>query len=139
MAGKMVRLEVVTPERTVLTTEAASVIVPAMDGFLGIQYNHAPLVAGLRPGVLLYGEPNQEKERVAVSGGFVEVSDNRVTVLADTAEKAEEIDVARALAAKERAERRLRNYAAEIDHVRAENALKRALARLRAAGVSRME
>lgn len=130
----MVRLEVVTPERTVLSTEAASIIVPGMEGFLGIQYNHAPLVAGLRAGVLMYGEPEAEKERVAVSGGFVEVSENRVTVLADTAEMADEIDVARAKAARERAARRLRNFSAKIDHVRAENALMRSLARLRAAG-----
>lgn len=135
MADRKVFLEVVTPERTVLQEEAASVIVPGMQGYIGIQYNHAPMVVGLRPGVLMYGDINKEKKRVAVSGGFAEVSNNRVTVLADAAERAEEIDVERARAARERAERRLRDYSSKIDHVRAELALHRALARLQAAGV----
>lgn len=133
-SGVDVQIEIVTPARTVLSERAESVIVPGMDGYLGIQANHAPLVAGLRAGVLFYGPVGAGKRRVAVSGGFVEVADNRVTVLADTAELAEEIDVARALAAQQRAERRLRQYHEQVDHVRAEMALQRALTRLRAAG-----
>lgn len=134
MTARKVFIEVVTPERTVLQEEAVSVIVPGMQGYIGIQYNHAPMVVGLRPGVLLYGDVDKEKARLAVSGGFVEVSNNRVTVLADAAERAEEIDLERAQAARERAEKRLRDYSSNIDHVRAELALHRSLARLQAAG-----
>lgn len=139
MTTQKVVMEVVTPERTVLTEEAASVIVPGMHGYIGIQYNHAPMVVGLRPGVLLYGDVDKEKSRLSLSGGFVEVSDNRITVLADTAERADEIDVERARSARERAEKRLRDYASKIDEARAELALRRSLARLRAAGDSTRE
>lgn len=129
------RLEVVTPERTVLTDEAESVIVPGVDGYIGFMSNHAPLVAGLSIGIVQFGPEHGEKRRLAVTGGFVEVNDNRVTILADTAELDTEIDVGRAQAARERAERRLRDQSAQIDRARAEAALQRALNRLRAARV----
>ncbi|OUM98153.1 MAG: ATP synthase F1 subunit epsilon [Firmicutes bacterium ZCTH02-B6] len=131
----MLELEVVTPYRQVLHTQVESVIVPATDGYLGIMSNHAPLVCGLAIGVLHYGPAHGAKQRLALSGGFLEVTDNKVTVLADTAELAEEIDVLRAQEAKRRAEHRLRTRAANIDYVRAELALKRAMARLQAVGV----
>ena len=131
------RLEVVTPERTVLTTEAESVMVPGVDGYIGFMSHHAPLVAGLSVGIVQFGPEHGEKRRLAITGGFVEVADNRVTILADTAELDEEIDVGRAQAARERAERRLRERAATTDLVRAEAALQRALNRLRAARVVR--
>lgn len=131
----LLRLEVVTPERRVLETEAESIILPAVDGYIGFQSNHAPLVAGVGTGVLAFGPEHGKKELVAVSGGFVEVAGNRVSVLADTAERADEIDVARAQAAKERAEKRLRERSETIDRARAEASLRRALNRLRAAGV----
>lgn len=130
----MLRLEVVTPYRHVLSTEVESVVIPATDGYLGIMSNHAPLVSGLQVGVVFYGEAGREKERMAVSGGFVEVSDNKVTILADTAELSGEIDVLRAREARRRAEQRLRERQANVDFVRAEMALQRAIARLRAAG-----
>ncbi|MBO2521882.1 MAG: ATP synthase F1 subunit epsilon [Firmicutes bacterium] len=129
----MLRLEVVTPERRVLSTEAESVIVPGVDGYIGFLKNHAPLVAGMSVGIVQFGPERGEKRRVAVTGGFVEVADNRVTVLADTAELDTEIDVGRAQAARERAEKRLRSGSPEIDRARAEAALQRALNRLRAA------
>ncbi|MBO8142830.1 MAG: F0F1 ATP synthase subunit epsilon [Firmicutes bacterium] len=130
----MLELEVVTPYRHVLQTQAESIIVPATDGYLGIMTNHAPLVAGLAAGVIRYGPAGGEKDRLAVSGGFVEVTNNKVTVLADTAELAHEIDIARAMEARRRAERRLRSRGENIDFARAERALMRAMARLRAAG-----
>lgn len=126
------QLEVVTPSRTVLKSSAESIIVPIADGYMGFMRDHAPLVAGLGVGIVQYGPEHGEKKRMAITGGFVEVADNRVTILADTAELAEEIDVARAMAAKERAERRLRERQANIDRVRAEAALQRALNRLKA-------
>ncbi|MFS8573412.1 MAG: F0F1 ATP synthase subunit epsilon [Clostridia bacterium] len=129
----MLRLEVVTPERRVLSTEAESGIVPGVGGYIGFLKNHAPLVAGMSVGIVQFGPERGEKRRVAVTGGFVEVADNRVTVLADTAELDTEIDVGRAQAARERAEKRLRSGSPEIDRARAEAALQRALTRLRAA------
>ena len=130
--GGRLLLEVVTPARTVLRRRVESVLVPALDGYLGILAGHAPLVAGLAPGVLYYGRRHEKKQRLAVSGGFVEVAQNRVLVLADAAELPEEIDVARAQAALARAEERLRRAGEQVDVVRAELAMRRALARLRA-------
>lgn len=130
------RLEVVTPERTVLTEDAQSVVVPGVEGRLGFLRGHAPMVAGLGVGIVEFGDVNAEKRRLAITGGFVEVSENKVAILADTAELADEIDVARAQAAKERAERRLQQRDADIDRARAEVALRRALNRLQAAGAS---
>lgn len=132
MAG--LRLEVVTPDRTVISTTAESVIVPTIDGQMGFMQHHAPIVAGLKIGMVEFGAAHGEKEKLAITGGMVELSDNTVTVLADTAELAVEIDVARARAAKERAEHRLRLQQADIDYQRAEIALERALNRLRTSG-----
>ncbi|MFZ7102103.1 MAG: F0F1 ATP synthase subunit epsilon [Peptococcaceae bacterium] len=132
MADKTLKLEVVTPERKVLSEDIASLVVPAIGGYLGILPNHAPMISGLEPGVLKYKVAGDYK-KMAISGGFLEVSDNKVSVLANTAELPQEIDVERAQQAKERAEQRLQNKS-EVDVLRAENALKRAIARLRAAG-----
>ncbi|BAD39077.1 F0F1 ATP synthase subunit epsilon [Symbiobacterium thermophilum] len=127
-------LTIITPERTVLRDAPAdAVVVPVVDGSMGILKNHAPMVANLRIGVLRYKQDGVYK-RVAVTGGFVEVSENRITVLADAAELAESIDVMRAMEAKRRAEARLRDRKANIDRTRAEAALRRAMVRLRAAG-----
>lgn len=128
------RLEVVTPARTVIEAEAESITVPGVEGRLGFLAGHAPIVAGLSVGIVEYGPVHGEKQRMAITGGFVEVADNKVSVLADTAELAAEIDVARAMAAKERAERRLREREANVDRARAEAALARAINRLKAAG-----
>jgi F-type H+-transporting ATPase subunit epsilon len=132
MAGNTLKLEVVTPERKVLSEEIVSLIVPAIEGYLGILPNHAPIISGLEPGVIKYKVGGNYK-KMAISGGFLEVSANKASILANTAELAEEIDVQRAQAAKERAEQRLQNKS-DIDVLRAELALKRALARLKAVG-----
>ena len=132
MAGNTLKLEVVTPERKVLSEEIVSLIVPAIEGYLGILPNHAPIISGLEPGVVKYKVGGNYK-KMAISGGFLEVSANKASILANTAELAEEIDVQRAQAAKERAEQRLQNKS-DIDVLRAELALKRALARLKAVG-----
>lgn len=129
----LLELEVVTAERRVLRERAESVILPATNGYLGILPGHAPLIAGLSVGILQFGERQKEKRRMAVSGGFVEVANDRVTVLADTAELAEEIDLERARQAAARAERRLRERSAHIDYHRAEMALRRAINRIKAA------
>jgi len=134
MAADMT-ITIITPEHTVLKdAPAEAVVVPVVDGSMGILKNHAPMVANLRIGVLRYKADGAFK-RVAVIGGFVEVSSNKITVLADAAEEAESIDVMRAREAKRRAEARLRDRKSSIDRARAEAALRRAVARLRAAGV----
>lgn len=89
-------LDIVTPERTVLSEEAVAVQLPAADGSLGILAGHAPLLAELSVGDCLIRLPSGAEEHLAVAGGFVEVSRERVTVLADTAEFAREIDPNRA-------------------------------------------
>src|SRR5690606_30613610 len=123
--------------RHVLLTECESVIVPSTDGYLGIMKNHAPLVAGLRIGVVHYGPAGGDKELMAVSGGFVEESDNKVPTLDDTAEVSGESGVLRAEDARRGAAQRPRAREANIDDARAERALQRAVARLQAAGAYR--
>lgn len=128
-------LQIITPEQTVLKDVATdAVVIPVTDGSMGILYNHAPMVTNLRVGVLRYKAGNAYR-RVAVGGGFMELSNNKITVLADSAESGDSIDVLRAQEARKRAEARLRERAANIDRARAEIALQRAIARLKAAGV----
>ncbi|MBI2914322.1 MAG: F0F1 ATP synthase subunit epsilon [Firmicutes bacterium] len=136
MAARLLVLEVVTPERVVAVEQAESIILPAANGYLGVLPGHAPLVAALEIGIVSYGEERGPKKKIAVSGGFAEVAADRVTVLADTAELSQEIDVLRAKAAQERALGRLTDKSAEIDYQRARTALLRALNRLRAVDVS---
>jgi len=133
MAEKIITMEVVTPEHHVCTLETEAVVVPAFEGYLGVLPNHAPLITQLGIGVVTYKVGGQEK-KIAITGGFMEVADNKIVILADTAEMAEDIDIERAIAAKERAERRLRERAENLDYVRAQAALQRATARLKAAG-----
>lgn len=130
--AKVLSLEVVTPEKVVLKEETTSIVVPATEGYLGVLPNHAPLITGLQPGVILYRQ-GEERHALCISNGFMEVANNVATILVDTAEKPEEIDVQRAQAAKERAEQRLHELYPGIDVHRAELALNKALARIRAA------
>lgn len=125
-------LEVITPERAVLDkVEVKSMIVPALDGFLGVLPNHAPLVAGLGIGVVKYKEAGSDRyTKLAITGGFLEVSDNRAVLVADAAEQAASIDLLRARQARDRAQARMRDRSALIDHGRAELALQRAVNRL---------
>ena len=102
----MLKLEIVTPERKVFDDSVDSVTVPTASGEAGILPNHAPLVSALKPGILSYVNKGSV-ERLAVSGGFVEVSSNKVSVLTDMAQKADEIDATVARADREAAERAL--------------------------------
>ncbi|MGI9862793.1 F0F1 ATP synthase subunit epsilon [Moorella naiadis] len=129
-------LEIITPERVVLQAEAASVTAPGVQGYLGVLPEHAPLITTLQAGVVTCRrQAGGEEEKLAVSGGFLEAGPDRVIILADTAERAAEIDVDRARQARERAEQRLRERPPGLDVARAEAALRRATARLQAAGV----
>lgn len=130
----MLRLEVITPERVVVKTEAGSITAPGITGYLGVLPKHAPLITPLKAGVVTYRCEGSGEERLAVSGGFLEAGPGHVVILADTAEKAAEIDVERARQAKERAEKRLRERPPGLDVARAEAALQRAIARLKTTG-----
>jgi len=128
--------DIVTAERAVYSDEVDIVIAPGIEGQLAILPSHAPLITALQPGELITRKGSEEIA-MFVAGGFLEVLGNRVTVLADVAERAEEIDIERAEAAKCRAEDRLRVCGPEIDVARAEAALKRSLMRLRIAETRR--
>lgn len=129
---KLLQLDVVTPEGTVVSDQAEIVVAPGYLGEFGVLFNHIPFLAQLQPGELRYRRGNKV-EHLAVSGGYAEVLPTKVTVLATTAERAQDIDVERARAAKERAELRLKERQEQTDFARAEVALKRAVARLKVA------
>lgn len=122
--------EIVTPVKRVhLSIDAVSVVVPAYEGFLGVLYNHAPLVAMLQPGPILM-KKDTVRQVFACSGGVLVVNHNKAVVLADSAEPAEDIDLARAERAYERAKQRVASRDKTVDRERAERALKRAQVRL---------
>jgi F-type H+-transporting ATPase subunit epsilon len=106
----MLKLEIVTPEKKVLDESVDSVTVPTASGEAGILPNHAPLISALKSGILSYSNKGTT-ERLAVSGGFVEVSANIVSVMTDTAETAAEIDADAARADREAAEKSLASHA----------------------------
>jgi F-type H+-transporting ATPase subunit epsilon len=123
------RLEIVTAERLAYSDEVEILVAPGIEGELGILPHHAPLLTVLQPGIMRVVKDGQEQILV-VSGGFLEVLGNKVTILADTAERAEEIDEARAQEAVRRAQEQLRSHPAEVDLERALMALRRAEARI---------
>lgn len=128
------RVDVVTPEGVVYSEEGVRLVsVPGVVGDLGVLPRHAAFMTTIQPGELRIAREDGEEVVMAISGGFLEVRENRVVILADTAERAEEIDVARAEAARRRAQERLAARVAEVDLARAEATLRRALARLRVA------
>jgi F-type H+-transporting ATPase subunit epsilon len=128
-----IRLDIVTAERAVYSEDVEMVIAPGVEGQLGILPHHAPLMTMLEPGELIVRK-GAEEFSLAVSGGFLEVRPDRVIVLADSAERAEEIDIARAEEAKRRAEQRLvERYVPDVDAARVEASLRRSLIRLKVA------
>lgn len=133
MSEKTQRLDVVTPEKKVFSEDIRFFVAPGSEGELGVLPEHAALITALKIGLLRI-EQEGKKFNIAISGGFLEVRDSRATVLATAAERAEDINVERAEAAKQRAEQRLAAKTPDIDVLRAELALKRALNRLKAAG-----
>ena len=126
------QVEVITPERRVFEDEVDMVVVPGSEGMLGILPHHAPLFTGLGAGELRVKKGTLEYP-FAVFGGFMDVRDDRVTILTDVAEHAEDIDEQRANEARERAQRALEAPASAADEQRARVALQRALIRLRVA------
>jgi F-type H+-transporting ATPase subunit epsilon len=129
-----IKLEVVTPERPLVSQEVDIVVATSTEGEFGVLPHHAPLLTTLAAGELRY-RTGAEVDYLAVMGGFAQVAENRVTILADSAERAREIDIDRAQRARERAEKRLAAARAEeVDFIRAEAALQRALLRIKLAG-----
>jgi F-type H+-transporting ATPase subunit epsilon len=122
-------LEIVTPDRALVSVQVDEVVLPGSEGYFGVLPGHSPLLASLQVGELWY-RIGQEKYYLAVAFGFAEVLPDHVTVLARIAEKAEDIDVARAEAAKKRAEERVVRPRPDMDFERARVALMKALIRL---------
>ena len=129
-------LEVVTPDRALVNEQVDEVQLPGAEGYFGVLPGHTPLLATLQVGELWY-RVGQEKSYMAVAFGFVEVLPERVTVLAQIAERAQEIDVARAEAAKRRAEELVVRPQADMDFERARIALMKSLVRLQVASRAR--
>jgi F-type H+-transporting ATPase subunit epsilon len=128
------RCEVVTAERVVFQDDVDMVVAPGSEGQLGILPHHAPLITALSYGELVLHRAGQEDEFIAIGGGFLEVVYDRVTILADSAERADEIDIERAEAARRRAEQVMAQRRDEdVDLIRAEAALRRSVARLKVA------
>ena len=127
------KLEIVSPERLLYSDEVDEVTVPGVRGYLGILPGHAPLIAELKVGEISFRQ-GEKRGHLFCSWGFVEVLPDRVSVLAEVAERPEDIDVSRAQAARDRAEKRLRSKDPHVDFDRARIALERSVARLQVAG-----
>ena len=126
-------VDIVTAERLVLSEEGIDeVVAPGIEGELTVLPMHAPLLTMIKPGVMRIKRGNDETD-MAITGGFLEVRDDRVTILADAAERAEEIDVARAEEARRRAEQQLERREADVDLARVSAELQKALIRLKVA------
>jgi len=129
-----IRLELVTPERLLVSEEVDEIIAPGYEGEFGVLPDHTPYLAILSVGVLRYRK-GDEVQKIAVGGGFAEVTPDRVVILADVGEKAEEIDVDRARRARERAENAIRDLSLDdTSYFKMRGALQRAIARMEAAG-----
>src|SRR5919106_1206371 len=125
-------LQIVTPDRLIVHEQVDEVEIPGAEGYFGVLPGHTPLLAVLKVGELWYRK-GSEKHYLSIAFGFAEVLPDRVTILAELAERADEIDVARAEAAKRRAEERIAKPAADIDFERARLALLKSLVRLQVA------
>lgn len=129
------KLEIVTPEKRVVDTSAEEVQIPGKNGYIGVLPGHAPLITELSVGEITYRE-NSMEQRLAVAWGFAEVLPDKVTILAETAERPNEINIDRARKAKDRAEERLNSGDTNVDVERALDALQRAETRLDVASSS---
>jgi F-type H+-transporting ATPase subunit epsilon len=126
------QIEIVTPEKKVVDTAAEEIQIPGKDGYLGVLPGHAPLITELAVGEIKF-RTGADEQRLAVAWGFAEVLPDRVTILAETAERPSEINVARAREAKERAEQRLTSGDPTVDVERSLDALHKAETRLQVA------
>jgi F-type H+-transporting ATPase subunit epsilon len=134
MAEKSFKLEIITPRRVIFSGDVLSFSAPGVVGGFQVLYNHAPMLAAIGIGEAKLRDDAGNEIRYATSGGFVDVLQNQVTVLAETAERSDEIDLQRAKAAKDRADKRLQERLQNTDFDRARVALARAINRIRIAG-----
>ena len=132
-----IRLEVVTPEKSVVSENAQIVMAPGSLGEFGVLSGHTPFLTTLKVGALKYKDEGGTERFVFISSGFAEALPDRVTVLAESAERRKDIDIARAKDAAKRAEERLHSKAGDIDLIRAEAALRRAISRIQLAETRR--
>ena len=130
MAGN-ITLEVVTPTKAVVNEEVQTVVAPGTNGEFGVLVGHTPFMATLKLGTVRYTDLDGTEHCVFVSGGFAETLPNKVTILAESAEKRCDIDIERARSALERAQERISKSKEDIDYVRAKAALERALHRIK--------
>ena len=131
MSDKLIDLEIVTPDKVVVKEQVSFIKAPAGLGSIGILPNHAPLLTSLDIGIVEFTK-DSEKIEITISEGFLEVLNNKATILVNSAEKVTDIDIDRAMAAKVRAEKRLSEKSHNIDTDRAKLALKRAINRISA-------
>jgi F-type H+-transporting ATPase subunit epsilon len=132
-----IHLQVVSADRSLVNEQQVDEVeIPGSDGYFGVLPGHTPLLATLQVGTLWYRQ-GQEKHYLAIAFGFAEVQPERVTILAQIAERADQVDVSRAEAAKKRAEERLAKPSMDMDFERAKVALMKSLTRLQAAGSTR--
>jgi len=136
MAGN-VKLEIVTPDKAIVSEEVKIIMAPGSLGEFGVLTGHTPFLTTLKTGIVRYTDAKGTERYVFVNGGFAEALPNKVTILAESAEKREDIDLDRAKASQERAEKRLAEARTreDIDAVRAKAALDRALVRINIAGL----
>ena len=131
MAG-LIPVQFCAPERESLSLDVTEIVIPGADGVFSVLPAHTPLLSTLAPGVVVVFDDAGQEGHYAVSGGFAEVKEDRVVILADTFEQGEKIDIERARAALQRAQERLKKPSDDLDVFRAELALARALARIQA-------
>ena len=131
--AESIRLEVVTPEKSVVSESAQIVMAPGSMGEFGVLAGHTPFLTTLKTGALKYKDESGRERFIFVSSGFAEALPDRVTVLAESAERRKDIDVQRAKSAVERAEKRLESGGKDVDHIRAKAALLRAISRIQLA------
>ncbi len=128
-------LAVVAPDRSVVEEPVQSVMMPGVEGYFGVLVGHMPLIAALKPGLLEYLDKSNVRHHVAISGGFAEVTADKLTILADAAELAKEIDVSRAEKALDQARRALKGELTGITSEEATAELERAMNRINAAKI----
>jgi F-type H+-transporting ATPase subunit epsilon len=128
--AKELFLEVVTPQNAIVSEEVQSIVAPGSEGEFGVLKNHTTFLSSLKVGTLRYTDMNGKERFLFINGGFAEVLPDKVTILAESAERRKNIDVKRATDSKDRAEKRIAAKATDTDLVRAEAALRRAVHRL---------
>lgn len=126
-------LSIVAPDRALLEEPIHSVILPAANGYMGALKGHEPYIASLKPGYVEYQDAQGQRHFVAVSGGFVEIANNTVSILADSAERSTEIDISKAEAELENARQALRGGDSPMSHEQAVGELEKAMARIKVA------